>query len=123
MTLRSKWTRQIHRISWTIVGVFLAFLLLLVPFKEYQIGILIGVLACLVEVFVVRNYGLAAIFITSLTVFMAEMSGVVGGGNATSLILTRVSDIALGSVIGFISGICIHSVKFKDFIRRVVLIF
>lgn len=123
MTLRSKWTRQIHRISGTIVGIVLAYFLLLVPFREYQVGILIAVLACLVEVFVVRNYGLAAIFITPLTVYMAEISGVVGEGSSTHLIVTRLSDIALGSVIGFVGGICLHSVKFRNIIKRVVLIF
>ncbi|QKF65479.1 FUSC family protein [Campylobacter corcagiensis] len=123
MTLRSKWTRQIHRISGTLVGIVLVYFLLLVPFKEYQVGILIAVLACLVEVFVVRNYGLAAIFITPLTVFMAEISGVVGAGNSTHLIITRLSDIALGSVIGFVGGVCLHSVRFRNLIKRVIFAF
>lgn len=123
MTLRSKWTRQIQRIVGTTIGVFLALVLLMLPLQEYQVGILIGILACLVEIFVVRNYGLAAIFMTPMTVYMAEISDVTGVGSSAYLILTRLEDIVLGSVIGFIGGLCIHSVGVKNTLRKIAFYF
>ncbi|MCI6989075.1 MAG: FUSC family protein [Campylobacter sp.] len=122
MTLRSKWTRQIHRILGTCVGIGLAYLLLKLELNNLGIALAVGILAFLTEMTVVRNYGIAAIFITPLTVYMAEMSGVIGG-DSTYLIVARISDIAFGSVVGFVGGLCLHNLKFRHFIKKIVLFF
>lgn len=122
MTLRSKWTRQIHRILGTGVGIVLAYFLLLLNLNNLQIAILVGILGFLVQLTITRNYGIATIFITPMTVYMAEMSGVISGG-ATTLIMTRLEDIILGSVIGFIGGICLHNLKFRQIIKKIISLF
>ncbi len=53
-----------------------------------------------------RNYGLAVIFITPLTVLLAEASTVALPPD--QLVLARMSDIVLGSVIGFVGGVILH---------------
>lgn len=122
MTLRSKWTRQIHRILGTGVGIVLAYFLLTLNLTNLQIAFLVGILGFLIELTVVRNYGVAAIFITPMTVYMAEMSGVISGG-ATTLIMARLEDIVLGSVIGFIGGLCLHNLKFRKIITKIIYFF
>jgi len=64
------------------------------------------VLNFLVEFLVVRNYGLAVIFITPLTVLLAEASTVALPPD--QLVLARMFDIALGSFIGFVGGGILH---------------
>lgn len=122
MTLRSKWTRQIHRIGGTFLGIILTYFLLLISMDNYKIALLIGVLTFLMEFSVVRNYGVASIFITPLTVYIAEMNGVISG-DATDLIVTRLLDIVFGSFVGFIGGVCLHNNKFRSVIAYMVLIF
>lgn len=122
MTLRSKWTRQMQRIGGTFIGIVLTYFLLSMNLNGYKIALLIGVLTFLIEFSVVRNYGMASIFITPLTVYMAEMNGVIDG-DAADLIVTRLLDIIFGSFVGFIGGICLHNVKFRSVIRYVILIF
>ncbi|NLK67095.1 MAG: FUSC family protein [Campylobacteraceae bacterium] len=122
MTLRSTWTRQIHRISGTAVGIFLAYFLLRLDLNYYQIAALVGLLGFLIELTVVRNYGVAAIFITPMTIYMADMGGVIDG-SSVELILARLVDIAFGSFIGFIGGICLHSIKFREVIKKFISIF
>ena len=122
MTLRSKWTRQIHRISGTAIGIFLAYFLLDLDLNYYQIASIVGLLGFLIELTVVRNYGIAAIFITPMTIYMVDMGGVIDGGSA-ELILARIVDIAFGSFIGFVGGVCLHSVRFREAIKKAISIF
>ena len=122
MTLRSKWTRQIHRILGTAIGIALVYFLLRLNLNSLQIAILIGVLGFLAQLTITKHYGLATIFITPMTVYMAEMSGVISGG-ATTLIVARLEDIILGSIIGFIGGICLHNLKFRKIIIKTIYFF
>ncbi|ASM38302.1 MAG: FUSC family protein [Campylobacter sputorum] len=122
MTLKSKWTRQIHRILGTCLGIFLTYLLLSMYLDGYKIAILIAILTFLIEFSIVRNYGVASIFITPLTVYMSEINGIISV-DATYLIVARLEDIVFGSFIGFIGGICLHSIKFRNILRHIVLFF
>ena len=63
-------------------------------------------LSFLIEVLVTRNYGLAVIFITPLTVIFADSALAVADTN--SLIFTRLIDIMLGSLIGYVGGWVIY---------------
>lgn len=121
MTLKSKWTRQIQRIIGTILGVVLAYFLLSLKLKNFEIALVMGVLAFLIEFCMSKNYGLATIFITPMTVYMAEISGVISG-DAETLITARVADIAFGSVVGFVGGVCLHSLRFRAVLKRILLI-
>ena len=56
---------------------------------------------------IVRHYGLAVIFITPLTLFLAEAGSVVAV-DATTLISVRFVDIFIGSCIGAIGGWFLH---------------
>ncbi len=101
-TFRMVWHRKVHRIVGTAIGLSLASLIFKLPLSPYEVALLVMLLNFIVEFLVVRNYGLAVIFITPLTVLFAEMSSATV--LPTVLLTNRLLDIVLGSVIGFVGG-------------------
>lgn len=66
---------------------------------------------------VVRHYALAVVFITPMTLFLAEL----GQGNrldADLLIRTRLLDIVIGSLIGAVGGWLLHSRQVQQKTQR-----
>lgn len=114
-TLRAVWTRQVHRIVGTALGLLVAWGLLKLPLDPWRIALLMTSLAFVIETLVVRHYGLAAIFITPLTILLAEAASL-GQGSPDALLLARLFDTVLGAMVGLIGGACLHSPSF----RRVV---
>lgn len=103
------WQRQIHRIAGTALGMVLAWCIFSQSLHGWAFAFAVIILFFIVEVLVVHHYGLAVIFITPLTMLLAE-------GSASrvlheSLVITRLGDIALGSVIGFVGGWVLHHPK------------
>ncbi|MGM8900889.1 FUSC family protein [Psychrobacter sp. 1Y4] len=73
----------------------------------------------LIESFVDRHYGLAVIFITPLTIFIAEYGSTMPVPPvAGDVIHTRMIDTALGCVIGLSGGLAIHSTRLRVPLRR-----
>ena len=105
-SFRAVWHRKIHRIVGTAIGMGLAWVIFSLPFSPWELVGLIMALNFMVEFLVVRNYGLAVIFITPLTVLLAEASTVALPPD--QLVLARMFDIVLGSVIGFVGGVILH---------------
>lgn len=99
--------RKVHRILGTAVGLILAWLLFSLPPNPWWIACTVIALTFAVETLMVRNYGLAVIFITPLTVLFADII-LLGQFPAEQLVLTRMLDIVLGSVCGFAGGLLLH---------------
>lgn len=121
MTLLGTWTRHLHRVVGTFIGLGLTFILFSFHLTHYSLAICMMVLNFIIEYFIVRNYAIAAIFITPLTIFLAQTSGVLTSGEE-SLILARLVDITLGSFIGVIGGLCLHNQNFRLFIEKILKI-
>lgn len=117
-TFRAIWQRNIHRILGTVVGMALAWMIFSLAPGPWELAGLILVLSFIIEFLITRNYGLAVIFITPLTVIFAEAT--VASAVPDQLILSRIFDIALGSCIGYIGGWVIHHRKFVETIRKLV---
>lgn len=100
------WHRNVHRIVGTGIGMGLAWCIFLLPLQGWSFGVAIILLFFIVELLVVRNYGLAVIFITPLTMLLAE--GSAARVLHESLVETRMGDIVLGSAIGFVGGWVMH---------------
>jgi uncharacterized membrane protein YccC len=101
------WQRSFHRISGTFIGMGLTWLFLQLNLTPLTICISILLLQFVIEMLVVRHYGLAVIFITPMTVFLAE----IGKGmqiNPDQLISARLLDIVVGSLIGVLGGWMLH---------------
>lgn len=108
--------RKIHRVLGTALGMVLAWCIFSQSLHGWSFALAIIILFFIVEVLVVHHYGLAVIFITPLTLLFAE-------GSASrvlheSLVVTRMGDIALGSVIGFIGGWVMHHPKILAYISQ-----
>lgn len=116
------WRRSFHRILGTFIGLGLAWVLLLFRPSVLTVCISIILLQYIVEVIVVRNYTLAAIFITTLTILLVESMNPTILDNPNKLILTRMLDIVIGSALGAISGWVLYHQKlhyqFERHVRR-----
>lgn len=113
ITLEHIWQRSFQRILGTLVGLALAWLLLLEHPTPLTACIIIFVIQFIIEMLVVRHYGLAVIFITPLTILLAEAGSAINA-NPNVLIPTRFFDIALGSIIGAIAGWFIHHEQLRE---------
>jgi uncharacterized membrane protein YccC len=112
-SLRAVWNKQLQRILGTALGLLMAWALLSLPLNPWLICAMVMGLTFIIETLVVRHYGVAAVFITPLTLLLAEASAF-GHQSTTVVLQARFVDIVLGSVIGLIGGACIHSPRFHD---------
>ena len=117
MSRRAVWNKQVHRIVGTVIGLFLSWGLLMLPLDPWRFALVMMVLAFVIEMLVVRHYGMAVIFITPLTIFLAEAARL-GQGSPDALLAARLVDTVLGSVMGLIGGICLHNPRFRDSVGR-----
>ncbi|HAF56219.1 MAG TPA: FUSC family protein [Thauera sp.] len=113
VSLRAVWNRQIQRVLGTAAGMLLAWGLLSLPLDPWRIALLVILLAFVIETLVVRHYGLAVIFITPLTILLAE-AATLGQAPLAELIQSRFIDTLLGCVVGLVGGICLHSARFRE---------
>lgn len=122
-SLRAVWNRQLHRVLGTAIGMLLAWGLLSLPLDAWRVALLVILLAFAIETLVVRHYGLAVIFITPLTILLAE-AATLGHTPLAELIASRFIDTLLGCVVGLIGGICLHNARFRTLVsgplRRLV---
>ncbi|MEZ0485538.1 FUSC family protein [Fibrella aquatica] len=106
------WQRSIQRIVGTFIGLGLTWLILLLQPSLLMLCLGVIGLQLIVEFLVVRNYGLAVIFITILTIFLAE-SGNSLTTDPTTLIFARFIDILIGSVIGAFGGWMLYNERLQ----------
>lgn len=100
---RHVWQRSLQRILGTFIGLGLGWLILSFHPTAIAVCLSILVLQFIVEMLIVRHYGLAVIFITPLTLLLAE-AGRAMTADPAALISARFIDIVLGSLIGAIGG-------------------
>ena len=113
MSLRAAWTKQLHRLAGTGSGLLVSLGLLMLPLNNWSIAAVMIVLAFVIETAVVRHYGFAAIFITPMTILLAEAS-TLGHGSSAALIEARFYDTVLGCLVGFAGAACLHSPRFRE---------
>lgn len=116
-SLRAVWTKQVHRMAGTGIGLGLSWGLLALPLDPWSVSLLMMALTFAIETWVVRHYGLAVIFITPLTLLLAEAAHL-GQGAPAALMQARLFDTVLGCVVGLIGGVCLHSPRFRETVGR-----
>jgi hypothetical protein len=112
VSLRTVWSKQLHRVIGTGI-VLLAWALLLLPLDKWSISLTMMALTFVIEFTVVRHYAFAAIFITPLTILLGE-AATSGHGSPSALIQARFLDTVLGCFVGLVGGICPHSPRFRN---------
>lgn len=118
-SFRAVWHRKIHRIVGTAIGMGLAWVIFSFNPNAWTLALLIMALSFLTEVLVTRNYGLAVIIITPLTIILAEASSVAQDLNW--LLILRMKDVLLGSVVGYIGGWLLHQPRLYIHIEQRLL--
>lgn len=109
-TFRAVWHRKVHRVFGTVIGMGVVWIIFSLSPNVWVLAGLIILLSFVIEMLVTRNYGLAVIFITPLTVIFADFA--VAAADTNYLILTRLIDIMFGSFIGYVGGWVIHHPRF-----------
>ena len=117
LSLRAVWNKQLHRILGTALGMVLSWVLLSLPLETWSICLMIAALTFVIETAVVRHYGFAVVFITPLTLFMAE-AGHLGHGVPTGLIAARFIDTVVGCAVGLGCGFCLHHPDWRTALGR-----
>lgn len=100
---RHVWQRSLQRILGTCIGLGITWIILSFHLTPLSVCISILLLQFIVEMLVVRHYGLAVMFITPLTILLAE-AGRAMSVNPGTLVSARFIDIVLGSLIGALGG-------------------
>ena len=111
------WIRGTQRIIGTFIGLVLTWSIAYIHPTPLFMVIGIIILQIIVEFLIVRNYTVAVIFITILTIFLAE-SGNQLSQNANAVFFARLVDILIGSAIGIIGGWILYHEKVHFYTKR-----
>lgn len=100
-TIISTYNRAIQRAFGTVIGILIASLILAMHPSGYLIAFLILILTFITELFIVKNYGLAALVFTPNALLMAE-STTQGDFGFSYFASARIIDVIIGILIGLI---------------------
>ncbi|SFE37384.1 Uncharacterized membrane protein YccC [Lentibacillus persicus] len=100
-TILATYHRAIQRSIGTIVGILIASVILAAQPSGFMIALFIFLLTGITELFIVKNYGLAALFFTPNALLMAE-STTQQAFSFSYFASARLIDILIGSAIGLI---------------------
>lgn len=117
LNLRAVWLRQAERIVGTMLGLGLTWILLLVAAEPWSVAVAVVVLTFCIETAIVRHYVFAAIFITPLTILLAEMTSA-GEVATSSLMAARLADTVIGALAGLLGAACLHSRALRRILAR-----
>ncbi|MDZ4993855.1 FUSC family protein [Clostridium perfringens] len=99
-TVISTFHKSIQRSFGTIIGLIIAIIILKIQPEGFMIAIINMLLTALTELFIVKNYAIAVMFITPNALLIAEASTQIH--NVTYFATARITDILVGSAIGLI---------------------
>jgi hypothetical protein len=116
-SLRAAWSRQMHRILGTAVGLFVAWALLSLPLNVWTLSVVMMALSFGIETLVVRHYASAVVLITPLTIFLAEAPHL-GQGYPAAVIEARFLDTVIGAFIGALGAVLLHNQRIRPLLSR-----
>jgi hypothetical protein len=100
---RQQVERGLHRIVGTVLGVAVAAFLLSFPSHPWQVVVWVVLMQFLAEMFVLRNYSLALVFITPLALLMVYLAHPQPVG---PLLAARVAETVIGATVGIVVVLC-----------------
>lgn len=118
--MRTIWIKQLHRLLGTLVGMGLAGWMMSWNLSMWGVAVAILLLMLCIEALVDRHYGLAVIFVTPLTIFIAEYGSTVSLAQfgVQEVIRVRMLDTTIGCMVGLSGGLVIHSAKLRAPLMR-----
>lgn len=99
-TIMATFNRAIQRSCGTIVGLMIATVILKFQPQGFMIIIVYMILTAITELFIVKNYAVAAMFLTPNALLLAETSSKIH--DISYFATARITDIVVGSMIGLI---------------------
>jgi uncharacterized membrane protein YccC len=99
-TRATRLQRAVHRVLGTVGGLGLTALLLAIPLVPWQLVLVLIVLQFLTEMFVIRHYSLALLFITPLALLMSQLAAPVA--DRGSLLADRLLETIIGVAVGVV---------------------
>lgn len=100
-TVVATFHRAIQRSLGTVFGILIASVILALHPSGFVVAIFVFLLTFITELFIVKNYGLAALFFTPNALIMAESTNP-GAYSFAFFASTRLIDVAIGVAIGLI---------------------
>ncbi|WP_158595118.1 FUSC family protein [Oceanobacillus piezotolerans] len=100
-TIVATYHRAIQRGIGTMIGIIIASIILSINPSGYTVAFFILMLTFITELFIVKNYGLAALFFTPSALLMAE-STTQGAFSFSYFASARMLDVVIGIIIGLI---------------------
>ena len=97
------WQRSLHRATGTALGMLLAAGIFALSPSPLVLILLLFVLAFTIEMLITKNYALACIFITPLTVILAHTAPI--GYSSETLIVARMTDVLIGVGFALLAGL------------------
>ncbi|MNX34884.1 hypothetical protein D3C86_651350 [compost metagenome] len=116
-SMRAAWSRQMHRILGTTVGLCVAWALLSLPLNVWTLSLVMMALSFGIETLVVRHYASAVVLITPLTIFLAEAPHL-GQGYPAAVIEARFLDTVTGAFIGVLGSVLLHNQRIRPHLSR-----
>ncbi|GAB3777264.1 FUSC family protein [Ramlibacter monticola] len=118
-SLRAAWVRQLHRIVGTALGLLVFLAIAQFPLDAWSVAGVLTALTLVIETLVVRHYLLATVFITPLTILLAEAAQLPVLASQ-AIMRARLVDTVVGAVIGLAGAACLHSPRFRAAVDAVL---
>ena len=118
-SLRMVWNRHAQRVLGTLLGLGLAWIVIGLPLNLWGVAAVMIGLSFVIEILVVRHYGLAVILITPLTILLAEAAHL-GQQSPLVMLQARALDIVVGSSVGLAGGAALHVTVVRARVARAI---
>ncbi|GGF74126.1 hypothetical protein GCM10011338_27680 [Alteromonas lipolytica] len=105
------WQRSLHRSIGTGLGMLLATGIFSLSPSPVILVALLFVLAFTIEMLIAKNYALACVFITPLTVILAHTAPI--GYSAETLIIARMTDVLIGATFALMAGLVLKILPYS----------
>ncbi len=116
LSTKAGWSTLVQRVLGSGAGLLLAWYILNLHLDNWSICFVMMALNFLIETLAVRQFGLAMIFLTPLTIYIAEAARMGADDQPLMIIQSRVTDTVLGSLIGIVCGWILSQPKFRALI-------
>jgi uncharacterized membrane protein YccC len=108
---REIWNKQLHRMIGTTLGLLMISAIFQTPLSsDWQIAGWIVLFSFAIEMTVTRHYATAVMFITPMTILLAD-AGQAHQSSLWSLAQSRLVDTAVGCCVGLLGGFFLHAMQ------------
>ncbi len=116
MTVQAVWSRNVERIAGTLVGVGVTLLILILHPHPITVVLIVMLLVFAVHRTMGQNYAVTVLLATPASLMLTELMSQ-DRAMDLDILITRVQDIVVGSMIGVLGGTALRSGRFQRITR------